>query len=140
MHTGQGLSRRLLEAVAAGLDRPVNDVLVYEGRRVRDLYVEGVCGGGLISLGSTGSPRQELHVPLAHQSALAGVLLAAALVRRSLSVDAEGTSITRIDILGAVSDHLTQPALKAGNGFCICEDSDYLTAYRAKYGADRART
>jgi len=34
---------------------------------------------------------------------------------------------------------LTQPALKAGNRFCICEDSDYLTAYRAKYGADRAR-
>jgi E2/UBC family protein C/ThiF family protein len=140
LHTGQGLSRQLLEAVAAGLALPVNDVLLYEGRPVRDLYVEGVCGGGLISLGSTGTPRQELHVPLAHQSALAGVLLAGALVRRSLSADVEGTMITRIDILGAVSDYLTQPALKGSNGLCICEDSDYLTAFRAKYAPHGARS
>jgi hypothetical protein len=132
------VSRQLIEAVAAGLSRPVNDVLAYEGRPVRDLYVEGVCGGGLISLGSTGTPPQELHVPLAHQSALAGVLLAAALVRRSLTADDEGTMITRIDILGGLRDYLTQPALKAGDGLCICADTDYLTAFQAKYGDCKA--
>lgn len=133
LHTGKGVSRQLLEAVAAGLNLPVDDVLVYEGRPVRDLYVEGVCGGGLISLGSIGTPRQELHVPLAHQSALAGVLLAAALVRRSVSDDEEGTLITRTNILERVSEYLTQPALKVGNGLCICEDCDYLTVFKAKY-------
>jgi len=134
LHTGKGVSRQLIESVAAGLGRPVEDVLMYEGRPVRDLYVEGVCGGGLIPLGSTGTPQQALHVPLAHQSSLAGVLLAAALVRRSLIGDEEGTSITRIDILRAVPDYVTQPALKAGNGLCICQDSDYSAAFRAKYG------
>jgi hypothetical protein len=133
LHTGKGVSRQLLEAVAAGLHLPVNGIVGYEGRPVRDLYVEGVCGGGLISLGSTGTPRQELHVPIAHQSALAGVLLAAALARRSVLAEQDGTQITRLNILGRVSDYLTQPALKPGNGLCICEDIDYLTTFQAKY-------
>jgi hypothetical protein len=47
--------------------------------------------------------------------------------------------ITRIDISGGVSDYLTQPALKAGKVLCICEDSDYLTAFRAKYASDSGR-
>jgi len=133
LHTGKGVSRQLIESVAAGLGRPVEDVLRYEGRPVRDLYVEGVCGGGLIPLGSAGTPPRALHVPVAHQSALAGVLLAAALVRRSLLGEEEGTLITRVDILRAVPNYVTQPALKAGNGLCICEDSEYVAAFRAKY-------
>jgi Prokaryotic E2 family C len=133
LHTGNGASRQLLEAVAAGLHLPVNDVIAYEGRPVRALYVEGVCGGGLISLGSTGTPRQELHVPIAHQSALAGILLAAALARRSISNEQHGTEITRFNILEPAGDYLTQSALKAGNGVCVCEDADYLTAFKEKY-------
>lgn len=133
LHTGKGVSRQLLKAVAAGLSLPINDVVVYEGRPVRDLYVQGICGGGLISLGSTGAPRQELHVPLAHQSALAGILLAAALARRSILPGQEGTEITRLNILNRMSEYPTQPALRAGSGLCICEDRDYLTAFRAKY-------
>jgi hypothetical protein len=136
LHTGKGVSRQLLEAVAASLQVPVEDVVVYEGRPVRDLYVEGVCGGGLISLGSTGAPRQELHVPLAHQSALAGVLLAAALARRSILPAQETTEITRLNVLDRMSEYPTQHAQRAGNGLCICEDIDYLTAFRAKYSSD----
>src|SRR5262249_8213226 len=83
LHTGSGVSRSFLEAVAQGLQLPSEEVLQYEGKSIRELYVEGVCGGGLIPLGTIGMPRQELHVPLAHQSALAGVLLAAALLGRA---------------------------------------------------------
>lgn len=139
LHTGKGVSRQLIESVAAGLGHPVENVLAYEDRPVRDLYVEGVCGGGLIPLGSAGAPPQALHVPLAHQSSLAGVLLAAALVRRSVIGNEEATAISRIDILGTMSEYVTQPALKAGNGFCICEDRDYLAAFRAKYGSKASK-
>lgn len=135
LHTGKGVSRQLIEAVAAGLNRPLQDVLPYEGRPVRDLYVEGVCGGGIISVGSMGTPRHELHVPLAHQSALAGVLLASALVRRSIFGGERTTMITRLDVLRGVGEDLTQPALKAGSGLCICEDPDYLAAFQAKWDA-----
>ena len=92
------------------------------------------------SIASTrGSLRRFFVVPLADQSALAGVLLVAALVRRSLLPEEEGTLITRVDILRDVPDHVTQPTLKAGNELCICEDSEYVAAFRAKYSKTAVR-
>lgn len=135
LHNGSGVSRPLLEAVARGLGRSLEDVLTFEGRAVRQLYVEGICGGGIIPLGATGSTRQEFHVPLAHQSSLAGVLLAAALVRRNQQKPNETTLVTRINLMQPLGEFSTQPASKAGNGLCICEDADYLNAYRAKFGS-----
>lgn len=135
LHTGAPVGRQLLEAVAQRLDRPIEDVLPYEGRSIRELYVEGICGGRLIPLGKIGTPRQELHVQLAHQSALAGVLLAAALIRCSIETrEAATTRITRIDVMGPLGEFLTQPTLKAQTGLCICEDDDYVRAYHAKFG------
>ena len=135
LHTGAGVGRALLEAVAQGLQRPLEDVVQYEGRTIRELYVEGVCGGGLIPLGMIGLPRQELHVPLPHQSALAGVLLAAALMRRAVGKPTETTMTTRIDVARPLGDFLTQPTLKANTGLCICEDPDYIRAYQDKFAA-----
>ncbi len=135
LHKGSGVGRPLLEAVAQGLQRPLEDVLRYEGRPIRELYVEGICGGGLIPLGMIGLPRQELHVPLAHQSALAGVLLAAALMRRAVVGKAfETTMTTRINVARPLGKFLTQPTLKAHTGLCICEDEDYIRAYQTKFG------
>ena len=133
LHTGVGVGRSLLEAVAQGLQRPLQEVLQYEGRSIRELYVEGICGGGLIPLGMIGLPRQELHVPLAHQSALSGVLLAAALLRRAAGHSIDMTTTTRIDVTRPLGDFLTQPTLKARTGLCICEDQDYVRAYQAKF-------
>jgi hypothetical protein len=134
LHTGVGVGRPFLEAVAQGLELPLEDVLHYEGRSIRELYVEGICGGGLIPLGVIGLPRQELHVPLAHQSALAGILLAASLVRRAVGKSVDTTMITRIDVTRPLGDFLTQATLKAHTGLCICEDQDYIRAYQAKFG------
>jgi hypothetical protein len=134
LHNGVGVGRPLLQAVAQGLDLPLEEVVAYEGKTIRDLYVQGICGGGLIPLGAMGMPRQELHVPLAHQSALAGVLLAGALARRAIGKNVATTMTTRIDITKPLGDFLTQPTLKAGSGQCICEDKDYVRAYQAKFG------
>lgn len=134
LHTGAGVDRSLLEAVAQGLKRPVDEIMRYEGRSIRELYVEGICGGGLLPLGTIDFPRQELHIPLAHQSALAGILLAAALFGRAVGKPLDTTMTTRIDIMRPLSDFLTQATLKARTGLCICEDPDYVHAYRAKFG------
>lgn len=139
LHNGDGVGRPLLEEVAQGLNLDFNQVATYEGKTIRELYVQGICGGGLIPLGASGMPRQELHVPLAHQSALAGVLLAGALVRRVIGKNSQTTVTTRIDITRPLADFLTQPTLKAGTGVCICEDQDYVRAYRAKYGMGGSR-
>jgi hypothetical protein len=134
LHTGTGVGRPLLEAVAQGLHLPLEEVLRFEGRSIRELYVQGICGGGLIPMGMIGLPRQELHVPLAHQSALAGVLLAASLLARAVGKTINTTMTTRIDVMRPLGDFLTQPTLKAQTGLCVCEDQDYVRAYQAKFG------
>ena len=76
-------------------------------------------------------------MPLAHQSALAGILLTARLVadasghRRN-----EATQITRINVLRPLGQDLVQPAAKDPRGICICQDVVYQRAYQAKWQGD----
>ncbi|MDQ3380865.1 MAG: E2 ligase fold family C protein [Actinomycetota bacterium] len=133
LHSGDPVERPLLDAVAAALGIEIDRLLPFEGRPLRNLYVEGLCGGAVIPLGQLGQPRQDVHVPLAHQSALAGVLLAAALVRRIETPDPAATEVTRINVLRPVGQHLTQIAAAAGDGRCICEDDDYRVVFQQKW-------
>ena len=71
LYRGDGAPRDLLDAVAAARGIAIDLLLPFEGRPIRNLYTEGFCGGAVIPSGTLGTPRQEVHVPLAHQSALA---------------------------------------------------------------------
>jgi hypothetical protein len=122
----------LLKAISAGLDVPSQALQRFAGRGIRELYVEGLCGGALIGLERLGRPMGEVHIPLAHQSALAGVLLASGLARHALSGDESVTKITRIDVLRPLSSRLTQPA-RASDARCICQDADYVETFEAKW-------
>lgn len=136
LHTGGAVDEGLLTDVAAGLSRPTEDVMQFAGRPIRELYVKGVCGGALVPLGRGGRPRDAVHVPLAHQSALSGVLLAAAAARQSMEGMPDISRITRLDVLRQVGVSLSQPARQRGDGRCLCEDPDFVAAYRAKWCPD----
>ena len=136
LHTGGGVTRSMLELITGRMQLPIELLAPYEGRPVRQLYVEGFCGGGVIPLGHAGAPRAELHVPLAHQSALAGILLAAA-----VTLGAEGgspTLVTHLDPSRPVPAQPTHRARALGDGRCICEDRDYRAAWARKYRSDLA--
>jgi hypothetical protein len=117
----------LLDLVAERLGIDDATIGVFEERSVRDLYVEGICGGTLVPVG-TGAAR--IHVPLAHQSALAGVLLAARLYRQASGYLPATTEVSRIDVRRDVPEHPHQHANKDPRGICICQDTDYLNVYR----------
>lgn len=134
LYNNQGVPRDLLEAVAEARLIALDRLLPFEGRKIRELYVEGFCGGAVISLGSAGVPRRDVHVPLAHQSALAGILLAASLVKQVLGLAPNGTTVTRLDVMNPLGQHLTQLAGKDPRGICICHDADYQGTYKSKYG------
>jgi hypothetical protein len=138
LHTGQAVPRALLEEIGQALSVPGDAIDAFDGRSMRDLYTEGVCGGALISLGDAGRPAQDVHVPVAHQSALAGILLAARLVADALGRGPTTTEVLRIDVLRALGQELVQPAAKDPRGICICQDAIYQDAYRAKWGMDTA--
>jgi hypothetical protein len=134
--TGAGVERPLLEAIAVAVGRSVEVLLPFEGRPIRQLYVEGFCGGAVIPLGEAGklaAGARDVHVPLAHQSALAGVLLAAALVSHELAAAPEITRVTRLDLMRPVAELATQPMRARRDGRCLCDDADFVAAHRRKY-------
>ncbi|MHB8812511.1 MAG: E2 ligase fold family C protein, partial [Steroidobacteraceae bacterium] len=138
LHNSGGAPRGLLEAIATAREVPLDRLLPFEGRPVRTLYTEGFCGGAVIPLSQIGAPRSDVHVPLAHQSALAGVLLAAAAVR-NIHGGARGSQITQLDVLKPMPAFPSRPAAKDPRGICICQDVDYRDAYMRKFGGIRTR-
>ena len=132
--SGQAIGKELCDAVATAWGIPAKTLEPYVGRPILELWVEGICGGGIIPLGEAEPSPRELQVPLAFQSALAGMLLAAETVRDVLTAGAQRrTFVRRLDVLRPLGDSSPQPALKAGTGSCICEDRDFIAAYQAKY-------
>ena len=122
----------LLVAIATARDLPLAKLLPFEGRPLRALYTEGFCGGAVIPLSEPGRPANEVHVPLAHQSALAGVLLAAAGVRIGLSGRVDSV-VTQYDVLKPQERFQVYPAAKPPGERCICQDADFREVYRRKY-------
>ncbi len=126
----------LLEDIAGGADIDPGQLQMWRERPVAALYQEGICGGALLDLNIGAAPAEAL-VPLAHQSALAGVLLAAQLIiartpqlaaRRPDAVEA------RYDILTGLPQVLARPRTRTAG--CICADD----VYRAVYAGQLAET
>lgn len=134
--TAAPVDRGLLERIAAALQVPVEPLLQFQGAPLRAFYSGAICGGVVLGLGGRVPPgTRETAVPMAFQSALAGVLLAAELV-----IDAGGLrehplpTTTKIDLLRPLGQQLSIPAAKHSSGRCICRDSDFITRYATKYG------
>lgn len=124
----------LLQLIADRLGVSAERILAYSDKTLRSLYVEGICGGAVLPVSGAGAHRDML-VPLAHQSVLSGLLLAAALiVERSIPEGHDSsTTITRIDLQKRFGDYAPQRALKDPRNICVCQDPDYLRAYRMKW-------
>jgi hypothetical protein len=81
-------------------------------------------------------PRSEVHVPLAHQSALAGVLLAAGAVAHARGWSPPTTRVLRVDLMRRLPRALGfQPMERDATGRCLCRDADFLERYRGKYSS-----
>jgi hypothetical protein len=102
--------------------------------RVDELYRDAVCAGMLIEHGARRA--EEVSVPLAHQSALAGILLAATVFvdrvpgLRALRPDA---TIARYDVLRGGEQQWTRP--RAREPRCICSDHDFLAVFADRWRA-----
>lgn len=127
-------SPALLELIAERLQVDLHSVKPFERRPLRTLYVDGLCGGAILPRSNNNDLARDMQVPLAHQSALAGVLLAAALIKHAVEPKC-GTYVNRINLMRDIGQDLTQRAQKDPNLSCICADEVYKKVYRSKYGA-----
>jgi hypothetical protein len=97
----------------------------WTGRQIGQVYHDGICAGGLIRLPGSANGEAAL-VPLAHQSALAGIMLAATFVA-SCDEDLLGHRPrcveARFDSLRGLPQTLTRPRERTAG--CLCSDPFY---------------
>lgn len=117
------------------------DVDRFRGQPIGVLYTNGICGGALVPLEAVDqASRRHMHVPVAHQSALAGILLAAAAIRQAAFGESERTLETRIDLRKRITPYTTNIVPADTTGRCICQDPVYVGAYETKYGKPGSAT
>jgi molybdopterin/thiamine biosynthesis adenylyltransferase len=132
LHTGAPIDDALILRIAEALAIPAEPLMQFRGQPLRTFYQDAICGGIVFKLSNGGQPAQTT-VPMSFQSALAGVMLAAELVKHaSGSLDAS-TTMTRINLLRPIGTHLNDPRAKDRSARCICADADFVDAYRYKY-------
>jgi len=84
--TDRLVGRDWIERSAAALGVPIEPLLPFGGRPLRSFYTEAVCGGTVLALGGGRAAGGGAEVPMAFQSALAGLLLASELVAHASGV------------------------------------------------------
>ena len=131
--TRQPLSSEDIKTAAESLGVSLQELAPWRGRPLSDLYTDVVCGA--VPLDVKGVGRVET-VPLAHQSVLAGILMAAELVKRTIPALAEQSQTESLaswdDVLKAPPTNWLKPRPREAG--CICSDSDYQAVYTQKWG------
>ncbi len=136
LDTGAPLDARALEWIADRRElspEKREQLNAFVGCQLQELYVRGLCGGMLLSADES-REAGEAEVPLAFQSALAGVLLAAEVV-----IDAAGLRLsilparTEINLLRPIGKRLNSHQQRPVSENCLCQDADFVDVYAAKY-------
>jgi len=126
------LDRQLLEEISKNKDYQIEILLQFEGKTLNIFYRDVVCGSVNISL-SNNTSRKET-VPLAHQSVLAGVILACELVKSAMNISPPKNLVEiRLNVLDNLPDYIRVPRKKTISPMCICCDEDYISVYKRKY-------
>lgn len=132
--------RSLLADLIERHQLPAGEVQPFAALGVRRLYRDVICAGVLLERAGRERDR-DVSVPLAHQSALAGVLLATWLVIDRVAELRElrpASPQARYDMLrGGEQRWIRDRGRQAG---CICSDDDYLAAYAARWPDGAKRT
>ncbi len=132
--TRQPLLEDDLNAAAGALATDVAILRPWLGKTLGELYTDVVCGAVPIHFSGLGKIET---VPLVHQSVLAGVQMAAELIKRSNATLAERSQAEALvswdDVLREPPRIWTKP--RAREPGCICSDTDYLERYSAKWSS-----
>jgi hypothetical protein len=121
--------RSILDDLAAHAGVEPDVLEAYRGLTIDFLYRDGVCGE-LLRL----ERDEPVSVPLAHQSALAGALLAIGFfVARSPALAAHRPVLTEARYNVLVDNPQTLPLPSSRRHRCLCDDSDFTEAYAERW-------
>lgn len=129
LHYRAPVDRELLTMISSANNVSLDRLLPFEGKPVRDFYVEAVCGGVLLD---AGSGTTKLEVPAPFQSALAGIALAGEVVSRALlGRDAIFPTVTVMDLMRPIGSELSYAQARVPR--CICDDATFQDIYRERH-------
>ena len=141
LHSGAPITDDFIRGVAVrrqiiSTDR-IERLLQYAGLPLRHFYQEVFCGGLVLEFGgAVDGSSIRVEAPIAFQSALAGVMLAAEIVIDAGRLRGEDRdkppTRTVIDLLRPLWVYVPTFSRRS-DGHCLCEDADYLGAYEDKY-------
>lgn len=124
--------RSILEDIAADWKVAPAELVSWHHRPLADFHREAVCAGALLDV-KRGDHDVPALVPLAHQSALAGIMLVVqALIARSSQLrELRPAAIeARWNVLSPLPQIMPVPRQKTPS--CLCSDADFLTASRER--------
>jgi hypothetical protein len=133
LYTGRPVGEDLIREIAGALGVPADPLLIFADRPLRAFYTEALCGGVVLRLQTAAARTAVTEVPMAFQSALAGVLLAASIVGDAAGLAAPAGTKAVINLLRPLGEHLTVPVAKHPSGRCLCQDPEYLDAYARRH-------
>jgi hypothetical protein len=135
LDTDRALDRDMLVRIAQQVGVAPEVLLPFEGAPLVTLYNRAACGGTILRFGGRlGGAVRQVEVPMAFQSAMAGIMLAAEAVIDAARLRIAGLPVrTEINLLRPLSGTLCTPESKPSSKRCICQDDDFVDAYRVKY-------
>lgn len=131
---GVPTDRAFLERIAQRRNVPVERLLPYENRPLRDLYQEGVCSGMVMEL-ATDAGVAHAEVPMPFQSAFSGIMMTAELIADAAGLPRPEQTMAQVDFLRPFPTIPSSPQPKDHSRRCLCADEDFRAVYKEKYKA-----
>lgn len=126
----------LLLTIAKSNDIPIEELIQFNEMTINQFYSNFVCGGVILQVSSADNVIKNVDAPLAFQSTMAGILLAAELVKHAINPDLEQEQRTDIYHLTPIENGKNpyhRILVKDDTGRCVCRDEDFKKRYVEKW-------
>jgi len=133
LHFGGPVGEAFASEIAGALGIDPAKLMPFATLPLRAFRQKAICGNVILRAPDGGGA--DVEVPMAFQSAMAGVMLAAEVVAETTGIRAARPATRSvIDLMRRLPGRIGSAMLKrTGPVRCMCQDADHVEAYRSKY-------
>ena len=133
LHFGGPVGEAFSSEIAAALGIDPAKLMPFAGLPLRAFRQKAICGNIILRAPDGGGA--DVEVPMAFQSAMAGVMLAAEIVAEATGIRAARPATRSvIALMRRLPGRIGSAMLKrTGRVRCMCQDADHVETYRSKY-------
>lgn len=133
LHFGGPVGEAFASEIAGALGIDPTKLMPFAGLPLRAFRQKAICGNVILRAPDGGGA--DVEVPMAFQSAMAGVMLAAEVVAETTGIrSVRPATRSVIDLMRRLPGRIGSAMLKRnGSVRCMCQDPDHVEVYRSKY-------